>query len=178
MKTKKILRKNLIDLRLKMSKEQRLISSRLISTSLLNLIIKKEGPIGFYWPIRGEYDPRQVIVEWLSINKKNQACLPVIKKKNSAMIFREWTSDTSLTKDKLGVLAPDDKSKLVVPTIVIVPTVGFDSKNNRLGYGGGYYDRTLCEIKALKIGVCFNLGRINELDREPHDIELDLIISG
>ena len=73
MKTKKILRKNLIDLRLKMSKEQRLISSRLISTSLLNLIIKKEGPIGFYWPIRGEYDPRQVIVEWLSINKKNQA---------------------------------------------------------------------------------------------------------
>ncbi len=178
MKTKKNLRKDLINLRSKMTEKQKIVSSNLISKSLLNLIINKEGPIAFYWPIRGEYDPRQVIIKWLSTNKNNQACLPVIIKKNSAMIFREWNSETNLVKDKLGVLAPDVSSNTITPNLVIVPTVGFDSKNYRLGYGGGYYDRTLEKMKTMKIGVCFNFARVDELNTEPHDIVLDLIISG
>ena len=66
------------------------LAEKKISMDLKKILASQKGPLGFYWPVRGEFDPRHVVKDWLSVNTANTACLPVIVKKNKPMIFREW----------------------------------------------------------------------------------------
>jgi len=149
-----------------------------ISMDLKKILASQKGPLGFYWPVRGEFDPRNVVKDWLSLNTANVACLPVIVKKNKPMIFREWFPGQPMTKGAFNIDVPDKKNRVLIPNILLVPTLGFNQKNFRLGYGGGYYDRTLAQFNAFTIGLCFEHGRSSEIVEEQHDIPLDLIIVG
>ena len=149
-----------------------------ISMDLKKILASQKGPLGFYWPVRGEFDPRNVVKDWLSLNTANVACLPVIVKKNKPMIFREWFPGQPMTKGAFNIDVPDKKNRVLIPNILLVPMLGFNQKNFRLGYGGGYYDRTLAQFNAFTIGLCFEHGRSSEIVEEQHDIPLDLIIVG
>ena len=83
-----------------------------------------------------------------------------------------------MAKGTFNIDVPDTRSRVLIPNILLVPTLGFNQKNFRLGYGGGYYDRTLVQIDAFTIGLCFEHGRSSEIVEEQHDIPLDLIIVG
>ena len=175
---KSSLRNRLLKERLQMPPAVRELAEKKISVDLKQILASKEGPLGFYWPVRGEFDPRHVVKDWLSLNTANVACLPVIVKKNKPMIFREWFPGQPMTKGTFNIDVPDKKNRVLIPNILLVPTLGFNQKNFRLGYGGGYYDRTLAQFNAFTIGLCFEHGRSSEIVEEQHDIPLDLIIVG
>ena len=175
---KSSLRNRLLKERLKILPAERKLAEKKISVDLKQILASQKGPLGFYWPVRGEFDPRQVVKDWLSVNTTNTACLPVIVKKNNPMIFREWIPGQPMIKGTFNIEVPHLKNRILIPNIILVPTLGFNQKNFRLGYGGGYYDRTLPQYKALTIGLCFEHGRSSEIVEEQHDIPLDLVIVG
>ena len=175
---KSSLRNRLLKKREGMLSADRELAEQKISMDLKKILASQKGPLGFYWPFRGEFDPRHVVKDWLSINTANVACLPVIVKKNKPMIFREWLPEQPMTKGTFNIDVPDAKSRILVPNILLVPTLGFNQKNFRLGYGGGYYDRTLAQFHVFTIGICFEHGRSSEIVEEQHDIPLDLVIVG
>ena len=175
---KSSLRNRLLKERLKILSAERELAEKKISVDLKQILAPQKGPLGFYWPVRGEFDPRQVVKDWLSVNTANTACLPVIVNKNNPMIFREWIPGQPTIKGTFNIDVPHPKNRILIPNIILVPTLGFNQKNFRLGYGGGYYDRTLPQYKALTIGLCFEHGRSSEIVEEQHDIPLDLVIVG
>ena len=175
---KSSLRNRLLKERLQILPARRESAEKKISVDLKQILASQKGPLGFYWPVRGEFDPRQVVKDWLSVNTANTACLPVIVKKNNPMIFREWIPEQPMIKGTFNIDVPHPKNRILIPNIILVPTLGFNQKNFRLGYGGGYYDRTLPQYKALTIGLCFEHGRSSEIVEEQHDIPLDLVIVG
>ena len=175
---KSSLRNRLLKEREQMPPAVRELAEKKISGDLKQILALKKGPLGFYWPVRGEFDPRPVVKNWLSLNTSNAACLPVIIKKNNPMIFREWIPGQPMIKGTFNIDVPHPKNRILIPNILLVPTLGFNQKNFRLGYGGGYYDRTLAQFNAFTIGLCFEHGRSFEIVEEQHDIPLDLIIVG
>ena len=173
---KSSLRNRLLEERLQMPPAARRLAEKKISIDLKQILGSQKGPLGFYWPFRGEFDPRHVVKDWLSLNTTNVACLPVIVEKNKPMIFREWIPGQPMIKGAFNIDVPHPKNRILIPNILLVPTLGFNQKNFRLGYGGGYYDRTLAQLNAFTIGLCFEHGRSSEIVEEHHDIPLDLII--
>ena len=178
MMEKSSLRNRLLEERLQMPPSARKLAEKKISTDLRQILESQKGPLGFYWPFRGEFDPRHVVKDWLSLNTTNVACLPVIVEKNKPMIFREWIPGQPMIKGTFNIDVPHPKNRILIPNILLVPTLGFNQKNFRLGYGGGYYDRTLAQFNAFTIGLCFEHGRSSEIVEEQHDIPLDLVIVG
>ena len=170
------LRNRLLKERKQMPREDRELAEKKISMDLKKILASQKGPLGFYWPVRGEFDPRQIVKDWLSLNTTNKACLPVIVEKNKPMIFREWFPGQPMSKGTFNIEVPDTKNQVLIPNILLVPTLGFNQKNFRLGYGGGYYDRTLALLNAFTIGLCFEHGRSSEISEEQHDIPLNLVI--
>ena len=175
---KSSLQNRILKERLQLPPAERELAEKKISIDLKQILAPQKGPLGFYWPVRGEFDPRQVVKDWLSINTTNTACLPVIIKKNNPMIFREWIPDQPMIKGTFNIDVPHPKNRILIPNILLVPTLGFNQKNFRLGYGGGYYDRTLPKYKALTIGLCFKHGKSCDIQEEEHDMPLDLVIVG
>jgi 5-formyltetrahydrofolate cyclo-ligase len=120
----------------------------------------------------------------LNVDKLNRAlgyagyklCLPAIQD-NGTLAFREWTIDTELAPNKFGILEPQPNLQDVTPDIIIMPLLGFNAGKYRLGYGGGYYDRTIININALKVGVAYAAQEVKESFQQPHDVPLDLIIT-
>jgi 5-formyltetrahydrofolate cyclo-ligase len=109
-----------------------------------------------------------------------QASLPVVRKRGEALEFHAWAPDTPM---KIGHhRIPEPAAEVVVvPDLLFVPCVGFDAEGYRLGYGGGYYDRTLAtwpgKTKPITVGVAYEACRTDALQREPHDIPLDVIVT-
>ena len=120
------------------------------------------GVLGFYWPIRGEFDPRRVIMTLLE--REWRAALPVVVGKDVPLEYRAWTPDTVMERGALGIMAPREGAP-VLPDAVLAPVVGYDDNRFRLGNGGGYFDRTLADLDPppLAIGIGYTLGRL-ELD--------------
>ena len=172
------LRNRLLEERLKMLSSEREISQKKIVQDLKKILALHEGPLGFYWPVRGEVDPRNAIEDWLTADSKNTACLPVIVKKNQPMVFRRWIPGSTMIKGAFNIAVPGPENSLLKPKVLLIPTLGFNKKNYRLGYGGGYYDRTLQDYNGTTIGLCFQHGICSDFEEETHDIPLDMIIVG
>jgi 5-formyltetrahydrofolate cyclo-ligase len=132
--------------------------------------------LAFYWPIRGEPDLRRVVLAWLGEDVQRRAALPVIVDK--LLEFAPWTADTPMTQGPLGIATPSRHARLS-PQLLLIPCVGFDSMRHRLGFGGGYYDRTLAALnpRPVTVGICFECGRVPSIDAQPHDARLDLVIT-
>ena len=130
----------------------------------------------FCWPIKHEPDVRAVIAAWTKVG--THAALPVVLAENTALAFREWSADTPLEADRYGIPTPLAGAWLV-PDLILLPLNGFDAAGYRLGYGGGYFDRTLAALspRPLAIGVGFEINRLDSIRPESHDQRLDWIVT-
>jgi 5-formyltetrahydrofolate cyclo-ligase len=129
--------------------------------------------IGVYWPIRGEPDLRP----WYESRWQRgwRLALPRTRPA-SALEFGLWDSPTTLQPGPWGAALPEPFEP-VVPDLLVIPCLGFDAHRRRLGYGGGYYDRTLAQWPRPSVGVAHEIGRLGELVAQPHDIALDCIVT-
>ena len=133
--------------------------------------------IGGYYPYNYEIDAIEILI---NLEKQNyQISLPKIKK-NSQMDFFYWSSQDPLQINKYGIPEPTS-NKMVTPNILLVPLVAFDKNYNRIGYGGGFYDRYIKKIKKIKkiitIGLAYSFQRINQIPADKYDEKLDFIVT-
>ena len=147
---------------------------------ILNLLKKEKVTkknIGGYYPVNFEVDILDILKKF---DKKNfNISLPVIKK-NYDMNFYKWSFNEPLKINKYGIPEPDS-SILIYPDVLLVPLVAFDRKLNRLGYGGGFYDRLIKKLskkkKILKIGLALSTQEINKVPINKYDQKLDYIVT-
>lgn len=132
--------------------------------------------IGFYWPIKGEIDLRHLVQDFLTDGA--EVALPVVVEKNKPLEFWPWHPGMKLRRGIWDIPVPTERTP-VRPTALLVPLLGFDEEGYRLGYGGGYYDRTLAAMTPipLTIGVGHEFGRLNTIHPQPHDIPMDAIVT-
>lgn len=132
--------------------------------------------ISVYWPFRGEPDLRP----WMErIIAQGGACaLPVVVKPNAPLVFRRWHPGCKLERGVWNIPIPAAGAE-VIPDIVISPLVGFDPAYYRLGYGGGFYDRTLAAFaqKPRVVGVGYSQAKLATIYPQPHDIAMDVIVT-
>ena len=136
----------------------------------------KPRVLGFCWPIRGEVDCRELAARTIAAG--GRACLPLVLKPGAAMAFREWRPDCVMAIDRHGIHYPAAGAELI-PDVLLMPVNAFDAEGFRLGYGGGYFDRTLAALKPppLAIGVGFELARVASTHPGSHDIALDAVVT-
>lgn len=139
--------------------------------------ISPDEIVACYWPIRDELDCRGVITRLMDAGQK--VCLPVVLGDEQPLEMRLWQEGAPLYPAGFGTMAPEDGSPVVAPDLVLVPLLGFDRKGTRLGYGGGYYDRTLSvlEKRPRLIGFAYAQQELDEIPREAHDVPLDAIVT-
>jgi 5-formyltetrahydrofolate cyclo-ligase len=133
--------------------------------------------VAAYWPIRDELDCKLVLTRLM--DEGRPVCLPVVLGDDRPLELRLWEQGTALYPSGFGTLAPDENARQVAPDIVLMPLLGFDQQGTRLGYGGGYYDRTLAAMQHQPrlIGFAFSAQELNHIPRETHDIPLDAVIT-
>ncbi len=174
--SKDILRNKILKIR-KKKYQQKEINYKFLKKILRINNISSKSIIGCYYPINSEIDCLHVI-EKLHRDKFIIA-LPKIKA-NNKMDFLKWSKKQILEIGKMGIPVPKNIRK-VVPDVILVPLVAYDNNNNRLGYGGGYYDRYIKKIKKTKkillIGLAFSFQNINNFNTNRFDQKLDLIIT-
>jgi 5,10-methenyltetrahydrofolate synthetase len=135
--------------------------------------------LGFCWPHQGEFDARGLVARLLA--RGWTTCLPVVVAEEAPLAFRPWTPDTPLAPDRYGIPTPT-AGEFVTPGVLLVPLVAVDARNYRIGYGGGFFDRTLAALaaaghRATAIGVGFELARVADTLPGPHDIPLDFVVT-
>ena len=110
-----------------------------------------------------------------------RTCLPVVIAAEQPLVFRAWSLRHKLVPGMWDIPIPDDSAEEVLPDVLLVPMLAFDAKGYRLGYGGGFYDRTLEKLRALKtvtaIGVAYGAQMVDEVPRGPHDAPLDYVMT-
>jgi len=131
--------------------------------------------IGIYWPFRGEPDLR----DWggHTLAQGARLALPVVVEKGMPLVFRTWAPGERLEKGVWNIPIPSGGEE-VVPDIVVAPLVGYDTAGFRLGYGGGFYDRTLASFhsKPFTIGVGFGFALLRTIFPQWHDVPMDRLI--
>lgn len=132
--------------------------------------------VAFFWPIRGEPDLRAVMSAWLAADDRRVAALPVVS--GGTLAFHTWSMDAPMQAAEFGIPVPA-RGRPILPDCLLIPCVGFDVHRYRLGYGGGYYDRTLAQTVPwpLAVGIAFDVGRVDTIEPQAHDIALDAVIT-
>jgi 5,10-methenyltetrahydrofolate synthetase len=132
--------------------------------------------VAFCWPIKHEPDVRAVVERWSALGAL--AALPVVVAADAPLAFRVWTAETPLAPDRYGIPTPL-AGDFVQPDLILLPLNGFDGAGYRLGYGGGYFDRTLAALspRPLAVGVGFETNRLDSIRPESHDQRLDWIVT-
>ena len=170
-------RERLINERLALAPEERQIRSGRIASMLDLTIGKFSGRIvGTYWPFRGEPDLRNWGIR--VIERGGRIALPVVIRKGWPLEYRIWTPGDPLERGVWNILVPS-RGPAVQPDVVIAPVVGFDEAHYRLGYGGGFFDRTLAAMprKPLTIGVGYAQTRMPTIYPQSHDIPMDVVVT-
>jgi 5-formyltetrahydrofolate cyclo-ligase len=133
--------------------------------------------LSVYWPIRAEPDLRA----WMGTLSQQgvRVALPVAVALGQPLVFREWRPHVRLARGLWKIPYPADGAE-VVPNVIIAPLVGFDGACYRLGYGGGFFDRTLAKLspKPLAIGVGYPGAAITTIFPQPHDVPMDWVVAG
>jgi 5,10-methenyltetrahydrofolate synthetase len=146
------------------------------------LVNRDETAIGAYWPIKGEFDALPALYRWTEgedvKGRHRQIGLPVIDRETKRLRFHVWYPGCPMEEDAYGIPKPKD-TEVIVPTLLFVPCVGYGPGGYRLGYGGGFYDRTLATLQPhpFTVGLGFTCGFVPDFDPEPHDVPLDAILN-
>jgi len=170
-------RDRLITARMALSAEQRRRWGGEIERRLASLLGGLPGRvIGLYWPHRAEFDPRPLADALWSQGRI--VALPAIVERRGLLEYRAWQKDSEMARGLYDIPAPQARD-IVQPDVIVVPLVGFDAANYRLGYGGGYFDRTLAalEPRPRTIGVGFEAALLDTIHPQPHDVALDFIVT-
>lgn len=170
-------RAELIAARVRMLRRDREVRSSAIIDRLRAGLPSLAGEAaGFYWAFKGEIDLRGVVRDL--VGRGSQAALPVVVEKGRPLEFWSWRPRMKMDRGIWNIPIPGERV-VVQPRLLLVPLVGFDAAGYRLGYGGGYYDRTLAAMqpRPLAIGVGFGLGRLSSIMPQPHDIPMDAIVT-
>jgi 5,10-methenyltetrahydrofolate synthetase len=133
--------------------------------------------LGVYWPLRGEPDLHAAYAELERLGAR--LLLPVVVQKDAALEFADWRIGEEMVKDKMGVAVPADcRLQAAYPPALLVPCLGFNPQGYRLGYGGGFYDRTLAryEPRPQTLGIAYQCLQV-PFDSDDHDVALDRIIT-
>lgn len=176
MHNKTELRRSLIADRAALDHAQRLQWDNSIALHIQQVLRRQEiKTLGVYWPIRGEPD-LQLLYEELATHGTALA-LPKVEGKDAPLSFIGWTPGESLKKDAYGTFTPDKPSMAHLPEALLIPCVGFTRERMRLGYGAGFYDRTLAAApRPYAIGVAYS-SALTEFQSADHDIALDVIVT-
>ncbi|WP_396268004.1 5-formyltetrahydrofolate cyclo-ligase [Ideonella sp.] len=142
------------------------------------LISRKEQTIGAYWPIKGEFDALPALYRWSEAAEGRRIGLPVINRETKQLTFHVWYPGCPMEEDAYGIPKPKD-TEAFHPELLLVPCVGFGPGGTRLGYGGGFYDRTLAALQPAPItaGLGYSHGYVPWLEAEPHDMPLDALLT-
>lgn len=134
------------------------------------------GVLAFCWPIKGEYDARHLA---RTLRERGAlTALPVVVAPGTPLLFREWHPGVQLAAGPLGIPYPID-SQQVQPDHVLLPMNAWDQNGYRLGYGGGFFDRTLAALvrKPLVVGVSYEMARIETIWPQPWDVPVDWVVT-
>jgi 5-formyltetrahydrofolate cyclo-ligase len=130
-----------------------------------------------YWPIKGEPDLRPLMADLHRAGVL--VALPLVEVKAAPLVFRRWTPDTRMVRGDWNIPVPPPDAAQVTPEITLAPLVGWTDGGYRLGYGGGYFDRTLAALspRPFAIGIGFESARLDTIFPQPHDIALQAIVT-
>ncbi|MEY3201357.1 MAG: hypothetical protein RIR70_907 [Pseudomonadota bacterium] len=146
----------------------------------LSRLIDQLAPrtIGFCWPWQGEFDARDIIAQWLAQDRSRTAALPVIEALAAPMKFFSWTPQSPMRDGRFGIPVPE-AGQAVIPDLFILPVVAADQAGFRLGYGGGYFDRTLAALvpRPTAVGVGFDFQVVDTIFPQPWDEPLDWLVT-
>jgi 5-formyltetrahydrofolate cyclo-ligase len=147
-----------------------------IIASLEPIVMAVDGPVSFYWPFRGEPNLRPLMRRMVAAGKA--VALPVVAQKRHPLEFRPWTPGCTMELGVWNIPIPDTRER-VTPRLLLAPVVGFDPQRYRLGYGGGYFDRTLAALSGPRtvIGVGYDSQALATIHPLPHDIPMDRIVT-
>ena len=135
--------------------------------------------VGFCWPIQNEPDLRPLLAQWRATGQPGfAALLPVVVAPATPLAFRAWDDRTPLAEDRYGIPYPPE-GEFVRPEALLIPVNAFDAAGFRLGYGGGFFDRTLAALtpRPLTIGIGFELARVESIVPAAHDVALDAVVT-
>jgi len=162
-----------------LSVEARTDAAAAIARAALPVELPQGAVVAGYSPINSELDPYPLM--HALADRGATLALPVIVARNQALIFRAWQPDEGLVRGPFGIFQPSSDAEDVDPDIVLVPLAAFDRAGHRIGYGRGYYDRTLQDLRSIKkitvIGVAFAVQEIETVPRLPHDEQLDCVLT-
>lgn len=192
--TSVLLRNRLKDLRSQISPEQQEREGLLLRARLFTWLANTQDAardsgqvipniVAAYWPLADEPDLRPLMRQW-DLNEVI-VTLPVMLGIARPLAFHQWDVETELFQGQFGVMEPPARNPFI-PDVVLVPTLGFTAQGDRIGYGKGFYDRTLADLRQagqhpITIGIAWREGAIEELEPEyqaqPHDFRLDAILT-
>jgi len=160
--------------------DQRGRASHAVRERVLAEVPLPDGPAAGYWPLGSELDVRPLLLHLSETGRT--AALPVSGPRGQPLTFRAWTPETPMRAGRFGIQEPAETAPLVVPAVLFVPLLAFDRSGHRLGYGAGYYDRTLAELRALgdmvlAVGVGFADQEVAIVPHGPYDQPLDWIVT-
>ncbi len=175
---KAALRREAHAIRAGLSEEDRADAAKAVAQHFFESIAyAPEDVIAGYWRIRDELDCQPILIRLMDSGQK--VLLPVVQGDEQPLDLRVWEADAPLYEAGFGTLAPSDLAPRAAPDVVLMPLLGFDSQGTRLGYGGGYYDRTLAVLpkKPMLIGLAFAAQELSFVPRENHDVPLDAVVT-
>ena len=151
------------------------------------LVERDDTTIGAYWPIKGEFDVLPALHRWQEAGRETDVVeaivhrrigLPVVDKAHGTLQFHTWYPGCPMEEDAYGIPKPKD-TEVIQPTLLFVPCVGYGPGGYRLGYGGGFYDKTLAALspRPFTVGLGFANAFLPDLAPEPHDLALDAILN-
>ena len=172
-------RRKLIAARVAMSVSVREDLSRRLIEQLAPVLEGRPQPISFYWPIKAEPDLKPLMRDLDAAGV--QVCLPVAPQVGEPLTFRPWTKGAPMIRGRWEIPIPADPAE-VEPKTLIAPIVGYDPSGYRLGYGGGFFDRTLAKFRAnsgnaAAIGIGWSLFGLPTIHPQPHDIRMEMIVT-
>jgi 5-formyltetrahydrofolate cyclo-ligase len=158
------------------SEERRRLNNRITARLKQAFPMLANAVIGLCWPFKGEFDARFAARHWRAHGAVT--ALPGVVGRGLPLEFRKWWPGAPLQAGVYGIPAPDG-TELVLPDALLVPMNAFDDRGYRIGYGGGYFDRTLAALKPrpLAIGVSFEMLRVETIYPQPHDVPMDFVIT-
>jgi len=174
---RKLERERLVGARLAVDRDSLQRWNRAIDSHLeLGFPNLHRGIVGFCWPYRNEYDARHVLRRLRQ--RGAMTALPVVVAPRTPLVFREWHPGVRLVPGVYGIPFPPESPECL-PDTVLLPMNGFDRRGFRLGYGAGYFDRTLAAStrRPSVIGVTFELAAIDTIFPQPHDIPVDFVVT-
>jgi 5-formyltetrahydrofolate cyclo-ligase len=177
---KRILRGAMLAWRGGLSEEERRAAAMgLVETWRYEQPVEPPAIVSGFWPMAEELDIRPLMIEL--INQGCQLCLPVVVAKKQPLVFRAWRPGDPLEAGAFGTLQPTARRAVVEPEVLIVPLLAVDEKGWRVGYGGGFYDRTIEALRARKrvvtVGVGFNEQLVPEVPHDLNDQRLDWLLT-